>query len=75
MDEMGGVNHNIRRRSYGARDKEELIEQIVYLHNKGFSQVDIAIQLKLNRGTIKRWNDELRFIKPHNERGEIPKEK
>jgi hypothetical protein len=63
VEEMGGVNHNLRRRSYGARDKEELIEKIVFLHEKGFSQVAIAKKLSLNRGTIKRWNDELKFIK------------
>jgi intein/homing endonuclease len=63
MDEMGGVNHNTRKRRYGARDKEELIREIRYLHNCGFSQVDIAKKLKLNRGTLKRWNDELHFIK------------
>ncbi|MGG4490080.1 hypothetical protein [Metabacillus idriensis] len=52
----------MRRRIYGARDKEELIKVIVNLHNKGFSQVDIAKKININRGTIKRWNDELNFI-------------
>ncbi|MGZ4162378.1 MAG: LAGLIDADG family homing endonuclease, partial [Neobacillus sp.] len=63
MEEMEGVNHNTRKRRYGARDKEELIREIIYLHSCGFSQVDIAKKLKLNRGTLKRWNDELHFIK------------
>ncbi|MBT2734369.1 LAGLIDADG family homing endonuclease [Bacillus sp. ISL-7] len=62
MGEMGGVSHNVRKRRYGARDKEVLIREIINLHNSGFSQVDIAKKLKLNRGTIKRWNDELSFI-------------
>lgn len=64
MGEMEGVNHNVRRRQYEARDKEELIRKITYLHKSGYSQVDIAKNLKLNRGTIKRWNDELSFIQP-----------
>jgi hypothetical protein len=63
MVETEGVNHNGRQRRYGARDKEELIRNIIYLHNCGFSQVDIAKKLKLNRGTIKRWNDKLSFFK------------
>jgi hypothetical protein len=63
MGDMEGVNHNARQHHYGARDKEELIRNIIYLHNCGFSQVDIAKNLKLNRGTIKRWNDELGFFK------------
>ncbi|MCM3765253.1 LAGLIDADG family homing endonuclease [Neobacillus niacini] len=64
MGEMGGVNHTVRRRPYGARDKEELIEKIIYLHDIGLSQVEIANMLKISRGTLKRWNDELHFIKP-----------
>lgn len=32
MEEMGGVNHIVRRRPYGARDKEELINSINNLH-------------------------------------------
>jgi LAGLIDADG-like domain len=63
MDEMEGVNHNTRQRRYGARDKEELIRKIIYFHNCGFSQVDIAKKLNLNRGTISRWNNELSFFK------------
>ncbi len=59
---MEGVNHIIRRRKYGARDKEELIELIIKLHDEGYSQVDIANMLGINRGTIKRWNDGLHFI-------------
>jgi hypothetical protein len=64
MGEMGEVNHTVRRRPYGARDKEELIEKIIYLHDSGLSQVEIAYMLKINRGTLKRWNDELHFIQP-----------
>ncbi|MFS0865630.1 hypothetical protein [Fredinandcohnia sp. 179-A 10B2 NHS] len=56
------VNHNSRQRGYGARDKERLIDIIVKLHDKGYSQVDISKMLNISRGTIKRWNDELNFI-------------
>nr|WP_304220624.1 LAGLIDADG family homing endonuclease [Fredinandcohnia onubensis] len=62
MEAKEGVNHINRRRKYGARDKEELIELIIKLHDKGLSQVEIAKMLSVNRGTIKRWNDELHFI-------------
>ena len=58
------VNHNIRQRGYGARDKERIIESIVQLHESGMSQVDIAKTLKISRRTIKTWNDELHFIQP-----------
>lgn len=60
---MEGVNYNKRRRGYKARDKEEIVESIIKLHNKGYSQVDISKMLSISRGTIKRWNDELHFIK------------
>lgn len=63
MAAMEGVNHNKRQRSYGARDKEEIINAIIKLHKEGYSQVDIAKQLNISRGTIKRWNDDLHFIK------------
>jgi hypothetical protein len=56
------VNHNKRQRGYEARDKEEIIKSITKFHNDGYSQVDIAKMLNINRGTIKRWNDELNFI-------------
>jgi len=62
MDTMEGVNHNKRKRRYEARDKEELIKSIIKLHKLGYSQVDIAKKLDINRGTIKRWNDTLQFI-------------
>ncbi|MFD2681157.1 LAGLIDADG family homing endonuclease [Bacillus seohaeanensis] len=62
MEAKEGVNHSKRQRGYGARDKEEYIKSIIELHNKGYSQVDIAKILKISRGTIKRWNDELNFI-------------
>lgn len=58
------VNDNIRQRGYQARDKEEIIKSIIYLHNEGVSQVDIAKKLNISRGTIKRWNDELEFFTP-----------
>lgn len=59
---MEGVNYSQRQRGYGAREKEELINAIVKLHNEGYSQVDIAKMLKISRGTILRWNKELEFI-------------
>lgn len=64
MVETGGVNRRVRRRPYEARDKEELIKKIIYLHDNGFSQVDIAKRLNISRGTLKRWNDEFNFIQP-----------
>ncbi|WP_394174850.1 helix-turn-helix domain-containing protein [Guptibacillus hwajinpoensis] len=51
---MEGVNHSNRQRGYEARDKEEMIQAIIKLHEEGNSQVDIAKMLKINRGTIKR---------------------
>jgi intein/homing endonuclease len=62
MGEMEGVNHNRRQRGYGARDKDEIINSIIKLHIKGYSQVDIAKLLNISRGTIKRWNENLHFI-------------
>ena len=62
MGAMERVNHIKRERGYGARDKEELIQAIIKLHEEGYSQVDIAKKLKISRGTIKRWNDELKFF-------------
>jgi intein/homing endonuclease len=56
------VDHNQRQRGYGARDKEEIINSIITLHEEGYSQVDIAKRLNINRGTIKRWNNDLHFI-------------
>lgn len=64
METKEGVNCIKRQRGYKARDKEELIKSIIKFHNQGYSQVDIAKMLKINRGTIKRWNDELHFIQP-----------
>ncbi len=60
---MEEVNHNNRRRRYGAQDKDELINTIIKLHEEGFSQVEIAKKLGLSRGTILRWNKELKFFK------------
>lgn len=61
---MERVNHTPRQRGYGARDKEELIKQIISLHEKGISQVEIARKLKISRGTILRWNKEKQFFIP-----------
>lgn len=58
------VNCIKQRCKYKARDKEELIRLIIQLHDEGYSQVDIAKQLGVSRGTIKRWNDELHFFTP-----------
>jgi hypothetical protein len=41
MGAKEGVNHSKRRRGYEARDKEEIIESIINLHNKGISQVEL----------------------------------
>lgn len=64
MESKEKVNQSIRRRAYGARDKEEIINAIINLHTRGFSQVDIAKMLGISRGTILRWNKELKFINP-----------
>lgn len=61
---MERVNCTKRQRRYKARDKERIIQSIIKLHDQGYSQVDIAKQLDIARGTIKRWNDELHFFKP-----------
>ena len=62
MGAMEGVNHNKRQRGYEARDKEKIINSIIKLHKEGYSQVEIAKMLNINRGTIKRWYDNLHFI-------------
>lgn len=64
MESMVRVNHKNRKRVYGARDKEEKINAIIELHNLGYSQVDIAKKLNISRGTLLRWNKELKFIEP-----------
>ncbi|RFU61918.1 LAGLIDADG family homing endonuclease [Bacillus sp. V59.32b] len=64
MESKVRVNHNNRRRIYGARDKEELVNAIGELHKHGYSQVDIAKKLKISRGTILRWNKELNIFTP-----------
>lgn len=61
---MEEVNHNNRRRRYGAQDKDELINTIIKLHKEGYSQVAIAKELDISRGTILRWNKELQFFQP-----------
>lgn len=66
MESKVRVNHTSRRRAYGARDKERIINTIIELHNKGFSQVEIAKALNVSRGTILRWNKELKFFIPRN---------
>lgn len=62
MEAKEEVNHSKRQRRYEARDKEEIIRSVVRLHNEGYSQVDIAKMLNINRSTIRRWNDKLKFI-------------
>jgi intein-encoded DNA endonuclease-like protein len=64
MESMVKVNRRGRRRPYGARDREELIIAILNLHDKGYSQVEIAKKLNLSRGTILRWNKEENFFTP-----------
>lgn len=64
MDTKEGVNRNVRKRPYGARDKEEKIKAIIKLHEQGYSQVEIAKMLNISRGTILRWNKSLNFIIP-----------
>ncbi|MDN4525289.1 LAGLIDADG family homing endonuclease [Fictibacillus fluitans] len=49
---MERVNHKLRQRGYGARDKEELKRKIILLHDEGYSQVEIAL----------RWNKEHPFF-------------
>lgn len=46
---MERVNHNKRQRCHGARDKEELMKKIKHLRDKGYSQVDIAIELNMTK--------------------------
>jgi hypothetical protein len=41
---MERVNHNHRQRGYGARDKEELINQIISLHEKGIRSYQSLLQ-------------------------------
>ncbi|MBD8070418.1 LAGLIDADG family homing endonuclease [Bacillus sp. PS06] len=64
MHDKEEVSYNIRRRGYRAQDKEELINKIVALHKEGQSQVSIAKMLGVNRGTLLRWNKELKFFEP-----------
>jgi hypothetical protein len=47
---MEGVNQNQWKRGYGARDKEELIERIINLHDQGIStRLYEYGDIKLNR--------------------------
>lgn len=62
MEAKEEVNHSKRQRRYEARDKKEIIRSVVRLHNEGYSQVDIARMLNINRSTIRRWNEKLKFI-------------
>lgn len=64
MEAKEKVNRNVRRRPYGARDKERLVQEIQKLHNEGYSQVDISKALNIGRGTILRWNKELNIFAP-----------
>ncbi|EMT47181.1 LAGLIDADG family homing endonuclease [Anoxybacillus flavithermus] len=59
---MEGVNRNARQRGYEARDKEEMLEKAKYLHKEGYSQVKIAKILGVNRGTLRRWNEEMKMF-------------
>lgn len=62
MGIMERVNHNRRRRNYGARDKEELINTIKKLYSEGLSQHEISRTINIPRGTISRWMVERKII-------------
>ncbi|WP_245203816.1 LAGLIDADG family homing endonuclease [Ammoniphilus resinae] len=52
---MEGVNQNVRRRHYGARGREELLQEVCKLYEQGHSQHEIANMLSVPRGTLSRW--------------------
>ena len=52
---MEKVNHNKRRRYYGAQDREQFLIEIRNLYLQGYSQNDISKILNIPRGTISRW--------------------
>jgi len=74
---MEGVNRNTRQRGYEARDKEEMLRKAKYLHEKGYSQVKIARILGINRGTLRRWNEEMKMfeIRKPGEAGKLANKK
>ncbi|MBB3867409.1 hypothetical protein DER53_16555 [Parageobacillus toebii NBRC 107807] len=77
MGAMEGVNRNARQRRYEARDKEEIMKKAKYLHEQGYSQVKIAEMLGINRGTLKRWNEEMKMfeIRKPGEAGKLANKK
>jgi transposase len=48
-----------------------------YLHEQGYSQVKIAEMLGINRGTLKRWNEEMKMfeIRKPGEAGKLANKK
>jgi DNA-binding XRE family transcriptional regulator len=74
---MEGVNRNTRQRGYEARDKEEMLKKAKYLHEEGYSQVKIAKILGVNRGTLRRWNEEMKMfeIRKPGEAGKLANKK
>ena len=64
MDNKVQVDRKNKHCSFEARDKDLLMQQIIHMHDQGFSQVDIAKNLGISRGTILRWNKELKFFPP-----------
>ncbi|MFE8695479.1 LAGLIDADG family homing endonuclease [Cytobacillus sp. FJAT-53684] len=64
MESKERVNQRKHIRTYGARDKEELVNAIKLLHDQGYSQVEISKRLNIARGTIQRWNKELNIFVP-----------
>lgn len=53
---MAKVDQASSNRGYGEQRREELCKEIVRLHDEGMSQVKIARELGVARGTISRWN-------------------
>jgi len=66
VETMEGVNRNTRRRGYEARDKEEMLKKAKDLHKEGYSQVKIAKILGVSRGTLRRWNEEMKMFEIRN---------
>jgi DNA-binding XRE family transcriptional regulator/phosphopantetheine adenylyltransferase len=50
--------------AYSSEEREQIIQQVVALHNQGYSQVNIADIIGVSRGTLFRWNKEESFFKP-----------
>jgi hypothetical protein len=74
---MEGVNRNTRKRGYEARDKEEIMKKAKQLHEIGYSQVKIAEILGVNRGSLRRWNQEMKIfeIRKPGEAGKLANKK